>query len=242
MIKFIVLLLLSAYNANCQTLNENTYFVNTAELSGVNYKLDWNYTDTDVIFRATVRTSGWVGFGLSPNGGMKNSDLILAWTNTNGIAQFRDAHTENALNPLYDTVQNWQRLFYSLKNGVTTVIFKRSIKVCNPDQPVNEININVEPTQYVIFAWSNTFDNNLPTYHGSSRGSKFLPLLGSLNKQITLNMNQVETIDFRINVKQLQVFCFLNFSKLFISIFLRRQLKLNKRNIFVLCIAYLMIS
>ena len=30
MIKLIFLLLLSAYNANCQTLNENTYFVNTA--------------------------------------------------------------------------------------------------------------------------------------------------------------------------------------------------------------------
>ncbi len=110
MIRLIVFFLLSIYNVNCQTYDETTIFVNTVNLSGENYKLDWNFTATDIFFRVTARTTGWVGFGLSPNGGMRNSDLILAWT-ANGNNQFRDAHTENAFSVLYDTVQNWQRLF-----------------------------------------------------------------------------------------------------------------------------------
>jgi hypothetical protein len=207
----LIFILLSIYSVFCECLDENTIFVNTAELSGANYKLDWNYTDTDIIFRATARTTGWVGFGLSPNGGMRNSDLILSWT-ANGVNQFRDAHTENENSVLYDTVQNWHLLFYSQGNGVTTVIFKRSIKVCNPNQPVNEINIDISPTQYVIFAWGTNYQNNLPAYHGSNRGSRFLPLLSSLEK-IQLDMGRIEVPeDFRINTtiksdQQTEYFC-----------------------------------
>ena len=33
----------------------------------------------------------------------------------------------------------------------------------------------------------------------NNRGLSFLPLLASLNKQITLDTSQIETIDFRVN-------------------------------------------
>ncbi len=213
MIRLLTLIFSSIYNVNCQTLSESSYFVNTAEMSGANYRLDWNYSNTDITFRVTARTAGWVGFGISPNGGMKNSDLMLAWTANNGSNQFRDAHTENENSVLYDTVQNWQPLFYSQRNGATTVIFRRSIKVCNPSQPANEINIDIAPTQYVIFAWGTNYQGGLPAYHGSvSRGTKFLPLLSSLNAKITLDMSRIETSeDFRVSTtikeQQTEYFC-----------------------------------
>lgn len=215
MMKFIFLIFLCIFNVHCVTYNENTYFVNTADLSGQNYKVDWNYTSTDIVFRITAKTIGWVGFGLSPNGGMKNSDMILAWTDSNGSPQFRDAHSANSNNVIYDTVQNWERLYYSVSNGVTTVIFKRSIKVCNPNQPASEINIEVAATQYVIFAWSTAFSNNLPTYHSGTRGSKFLPLLSSLNSRIVLDMNKIEIENFAVDTiiksdRQTDYFCVLH--------------------------------
>ena len=53
--------------ANCW--DQNTYFVNTVDLSRyVNIK--WNFTAEDIYFRLNVKANGWVGFNLSPNGGM----------------------------------------------------------------------------------------------------------------------------------------------------------------------------
>ena len=188
--------------AGAIVFNENTYFVNTAVLNeGANFRIDWNYTTEDITFRITASTTGWVGFGLSPNGGMFNSDIILAWTNSAGGVEFKDAHVESSTTVLYDSVQNWEKLYYSRLNGVTTVIFKRKNIICNPDQPSNEINIDVSPSSYVIYAWGNNFNNGLPAYHQNNRGSRSLPLLAALNQKVVLNMNEVETADFRVNVR-----------------------------------------
>ena len=45
------------------------------------YELFWRF-DRDlknITFAVRVKTTGWVGFGLSPNGEMTNSDLVLGW-------------------------------------------------------------------------------------------------------------------------------------------------------------------
>jgi len=201
MLKLLVLILLILLNVNCQ-YSENTYFANSRDLNQY-YRLDWNYTETDIVFRITVNsTHRWVGFGLSPNGGMLNSDIFLAWTAFDGSIQFRDAHTEGFYNVITDSTQNWQNLYYLNKGGITTVIVKRALKVCNPWQPVSEINIDITQTQFVIYSWGSDFsDVNVPAYHGpNNRGAKFLPILATLNEKITLDMSQVETIDFRVNV------------------------------------------
>jgi hypothetical protein len=47
------------------------------------FSLKWNISDEEKIitFLCEVETKGWIGLGLSPNGGMKGSDLIIAWIN-----------------------------------------------------------------------------------------------------------------------------------------------------------------
>ena len=51
------------------------------------YRLYWNYTQSDFIGEVHCRTNGWVGFGLSPNGNMDQSDVFVGWI-SKGVANF----------------------------------------------------------------------------------------------------------------------------------------------------------
>ena len=48
---------------------------------GQYYALYWNFTRTteSIYFAVNVSTTGWVGFGLSPNGQMPGSDVVIGW-------------------------------------------------------------------------------------------------------------------------------------------------------------------
>ena len=54
--------------------------LNTAENGGL-YELYWTFDNTakTISFAVRVQTTGWVGFGLSPNGQMPNSDVVIGW-------------------------------------------------------------------------------------------------------------------------------------------------------------------
>jgi len=203
MTKHIIIILLILYDINCQTFDSTSYFANTAILRSPDvYTLSWNFTSEDIIFKAVARTNGWLGFGISPNGGMQNSDMILAFTEPTGAITFTDCHTENSKVVITDVAQNWKKLFYSNTNGVTTVIFTRKLKICS--QVGSEVNINIEPTGYVIFAWG----NGVPGYHGANRGSRSLPLLSALNGQASkIEMNEITIADFNVTVRT-QIFTF----------------------------------
>ena len=45
------------------------------------YELHWNFTRStqSIYFAVNVSTTGWVGFGLSPDGQMTGSDVVIAW-------------------------------------------------------------------------------------------------------------------------------------------------------------------
>ena len=55
------------------------------------YELFWNYnlTEQTISFAVRVQTTGWVGFGLSPNGQMPGSDVVIGWVDNNGGVQFQ---------------------------------------------------------------------------------------------------------------------------------------------------------
>ena len=76
---------------NCQikqsppifTSTPTGYYSNQFDLINGIYRFYWNFTSSDLIGEIHVKTSGWVGFGLSPNGGMDGSDVIIGWINDN---------------------------------------------------------------------------------------------------------------------------------------------------------------
>ena len=55
------------------------------------YELYWNYnlTQQTISFAVRVQTTGWVGFGLSPNGQMPGSDVVIGWVDNSGGVQFQ---------------------------------------------------------------------------------------------------------------------------------------------------------
>ena len=55
------------------------------------YKLYWNYnlTTQTISFAVRVQTIGWVGFGISPNGGMVGSDVVIGWVEGDRTVQFK---------------------------------------------------------------------------------------------------------------------------------------------------------
>ena len=54
------------------------------------YTLYWNFNTSarTIQFAVRVQTTGWVGFGLSPNGQMPGSDVVIGWVNQQGEVVF----------------------------------------------------------------------------------------------------------------------------------------------------------
>ena len=54
------------------------------------YTLHWNFDleQQTITFAVNVSTTGWVGFGLSPNGQMPQSDVVIGWVDSDGNTQF----------------------------------------------------------------------------------------------------------------------------------------------------------
>ena len=54
--------------------------LNTEDKGGL-YELYWTFDNAakTISFAVRVQTTGWVGFGLSPNGQMPNSDVVIGW-------------------------------------------------------------------------------------------------------------------------------------------------------------------
>ena len=68
--------------------------LNTAESGGL-YELYWNFDNEKetISFAVRVETTGWVGFGLSPNGQMPNSDVVIGWVSDDGETTFHVSFT-----------------------------------------------------------------------------------------------------------------------------------------------------
>lgn len=73
-------------DATCSIHDFSSEYRFTAALSGSNYLLHWNVDmENEVItFGVNASTTGWVGFGISPNGQMPGSDVVIAWVDENG--------------------------------------------------------------------------------------------------------------------------------------------------------------
>jgi hypothetical protein len=52
------------------------------------YIIFWSHNATDIRFEVHVKTPGMLTFGLSPDGSMSYSDVILAWVNDDGLGHF----------------------------------------------------------------------------------------------------------------------------------------------------------
>ena len=87
-ISLVFMLLCSSCQLEGRDLTDSYKF--SAPLSGDDYILHWNFNrDTKRIqFAVNISTLGWVGFGVSPNGQMPGSDVVIGWVDASGALTF----------------------------------------------------------------------------------------------------------------------------------------------------------
>ena len=75
-------------NDNNPTMDDNSItYTHEIELAPDVYHMKWGFQDDMIGFHLTVKTTGWIGFGISPYGGMKGADIFTAWVGT-GLQTF----------------------------------------------------------------------------------------------------------------------------------------------------------
>lgn len=64
--------------------------------------LKWGFDSLEgsITFKLVVNTTGWVGFGLSPNGGMKGSDIVMGGLGTSA-PYFTVSHCSMSIVEIY---------------------------------------------------------------------------------------------------------------------------------------------
>jgi hypothetical protein len=163
------------------------------------FVLHWNYSKIELIGEVHVKTQGWIGFGLSPNGGMDGSDVFVAWIKSNGQTQFTDCHIKSR-SILIDVKQDWKLLDSLRKDDYLIIKFKRNINTCDTKEDL----IIEEGTPRVIYAWGTQIplSESDISYHGSqNRGSSVVQLISSLNSRpIITSADNLKSYDFKVNV------------------------------------------
>ena len=67
-----------------------------------------------------MKAKGWVGWGLSPNGGMKGSDIIVGENE-----KLSDMHGVGNMKPVKDESQDYELLKWEKSGNFITMKFKR---------------------------------------------------------------------------------------------------------------------
>nr|XP_015210154.1 PREDICTED: DBH-like monooxygenase protein 1 isoform X1 [Lepisosteus oculatus] len=136
------------------------------------YHMKWKHNESRITFEIEVETRGYIGFGLSPNGAMALSDIVIGGVEL-GKPYIQDYFVSTSRQLRKDDQQNYH-LEYAMENNTHTVLaFSRDLHTCDRnDKPITESTVRV------IWAY-HTEDCGAagPQYHGVNRGRKSLRLL-----------------------------------------------------------------
>ncbi|XP_077979621.1 DBH-like monooxygenase protein 1 [Glandiceps talaboti] len=165
------------------------------------YKLFWKFDSEKIVFEVHVQTTGYVGFGFSPNGGMTGSDIVIGWVKSNGKKRFTDRHALHYGEPSVDDKQDYRLLYGAEIDDHTILKFERKLDTCDDAQDW----IITGDTVRLIWAYhpdDPEDDKPLPWHGRERRGSRSLYLLDE--PKITDIGNDVDVQTFEIlndNVK-----------------------------------------
>ncbi|XP_028998061.1 DBH-like monooxygenase protein 2 homolog [Betta splendens] len=160
--------------------------------------LKWGFDNVQGImtFQLAVNTTGWVGIGFSPNGGMKGSDLVIGGYGTDG-SYFADYHATGNSRPLVDEQQSYTLLSTSETDGQTVLTFQRPLRTCD-DQ---DVEITAQPVK-LIYAYGTTDDIS---YHGARRGTREINLLNYTPRTASSSSNYLD-VTVNITVPPVQTY------------------------------------
>ncbi|CAH1799271.1 unnamed protein product [Owenia fusiformis] len=138
-----------------------------------------------IVFEIHAKTTGYVGFGFSPNGDMRYSDMVIGWVRDNGMVELKDRHTlGERVTPIIDHKQDYHLDVGLEEDGWTILRFWRLLDTCDPpyDMKIDD------GTMRLIWSMHHedpTSETDLP-YHGGNRGSRSVQLLSQNTKTVNL--------------------------------------------------------
>ncbi|CAL8109980.1 unnamed protein product [Orchesella dallaii] len=170
----LTLLVITLTHTNCQARNTKGSQIQQDSIrSGEeyldleqNYLLKWNVSLTEkrIYFEVTAKTTGYIGFGISPNGGMAGADIFIAGAYQNGSQYSSDRHAEGEFTPIIDTTSDWVLTSASETAPHTTIRFNRLLNTCDEeDYPITDATVRV------IYAMG---DTDTLEHHGANKGTK----------------------------------------------------------------------
>ncbi|CAL4133676.1 unnamed protein product, partial [Meganyctiphanes norvegica] len=162
------------------------------------------YQNDLIIDFEQVATTGYVGLGFSPSGGMGGADIALGWIDNSGFVHFHDRFAEGNTQPMIDDSQDYDLLGGYQNDSHTVLRFSRPWVSCD-DQ--HDVQLTVRDTSRVIWAYhdEDPADENSVQYH-SHRGTKSMflkePKIETLKGQgidywdvLNPNISLPETLD-----------------------------------------------
>ncbi|OQV12673.1 putative DBH-like monooxygenase protein 1 [Hypsibius exemplaris] len=111
--------------------------------------LGWRFNATHMDVEITARTRGWIAVGISPNGQMDQSDVLLGWVddNTNAVTvqdRWNTVDAKTGVNLLLDGKQDWQLVTGFQNDTHTTVRAVRALDTCDPqDRPFTQSTLRI---------------------------------------------------------------------------------------------------
>ncbi|GAX16953.1 hypothetical protein FisN_5Hh331 [Fistulifera solaris] len=129
----------------------------------VHWSLDEEYIHLGIAVRAT----GWVGFGLSENGGMEGADMMIFETATPD--KLMDAHVKDERVPVPDKCHNWhlEEAHFGEDSGFIIVEFHRLLDTGDTqDHRIVNDGLLELPASLIVAAWG---DSATHAYHGEQR-------------------------------------------------------------------------
>ncbi|KAI3388512.1 hypothetical protein SNEBB_010167 [Seison nebaliae] len=164
---FLTLLLckngLEAYLPPLQSLEQSAEFVKNI------YKISWTSSYKKFTFELQIDSRyKWFGFGLSPNGGMKGSDIFVVET-IDGKLDGQDYFSPKTGKPIKDRTQNYKILRSDNNGQFQRIVVERDRLTCDVKE---DLAVTIGRIK-CIYAYGTS---NLMTYHSSDRGTVGLPL------------------------------------------------------------------
>ncbi|CAF4000838.1 unnamed protein product [Rotaria sordida] len=209
MSKYIIIILLSFWlividicTGISSPIQPFTTYKHSTELQQGIADLWWTIDDAEqeIIFELHVKSTGWIGLGLSPAGGMKGADIAVGWVESSGNVYLQDRFaTRNARPVLDNTTQDWHLLQGRENDGWTAIQFKRLLDTCDSmDFPITS------GTNTLIFAYGLVdLDSNRPevdiTYHNTRRNTRIIPLRSYADPPSDDKFIGLDTFEFRLN-------------------------------------------
>jgi len=161
------------------------------------FVLSWTVADGELVAEVAVKSTGWVGVGFSPNGGMAGADIVMGWVEDDGTAVFSDRHAKASGLPQVDADQSTYELIKLVTEGDTTTMrFRRALHTCDDDDMV------IDGTMRVIFAYGDDKPaNGVPRKHDADKRSAKSVIfeVGTNEAQWSVTDADIEFFDVRFD-------------------------------------------